>query len=675
MKKLWLILVLILTLSLFVSCGNPGGEVGGENGGDTAGENTGGENNGGETVVELVDLRELGYTVVCNMSDTGAFDFTQDLINAYKDKFNETITKKPQNSKESQYEIVVGEISSRSESADVALDVYLATTPRVGVGIMRMIGDKLIVNASSAVAYSMLSDKLIEYINGENFEIPKELDYVIYYDAIIFDESSTIVTYEAEEINSVSYPAWISLNGKPMSEFRTKTFRYELDTNFALGYPEISAEPGVVGATVEVTQPTEENGGVATVTATSLDGKENSTYVISFTMNDYYNIASEVVIKDGKKGTVTVVIDDGQQATASNVVDIFKKYPSVKAGFAIPTKTLANLKIDTDTNTYVIDENGRYVYTRDEGAWAFWTNLLKDTRFEAISHSHTHSYWGDDDNGGSYVYTKNDGTVLTSEEFPKGNVTKELAASKQIIEDLGQRSLTFIKPGVGAKLSQYYFDMLESGLYYIGARTTASNPKAPSRMLNYVPTYDPYTVKAYMVQHYDTTPDITTESTAAECVAADITYWKDYINAAVAEGGWAAFCIHNIVDDSYASTHGGHYIYKSQADKLFGYIENLSANLWIASYTDATIYYNQWSSATVTAEAYRDEYIKVNLSHKEVGDCYDMEMTVKLSVPSSWSSATVGDKTVEVKTDEDMQKFIYVDVKPGVELTVQKGSN
>lgn len=675
MKKSLILIVFLLLISLLVSCGG-GGDQGGVNNGDgTGGENE--ENNGevgGEQVVELVDIRELGYTVVCNMSDTGAFDFAQNVVNAVKEKYDETMKRNPQNSPLTDYEIVVGEISSRSESADVALDVFIATTPRVGVGIMRMVGDKLVVNASSAEAYSMLSDKLIEYMSDDKFEIPKNLDYIIYYDAIIYNESSTIVTYEKDEIESVSYPAWISVNGAPMSEFRTKTFRYELETNFGLGYPEISAEPGVVGATVEVTQATEENDGVATVTAISLDGTASSTYVINFVMNDFYDVASEIVIKDGKKGTVTVVVDDGQQQTAEYVVEIGKKYPSTRVSFAVPTKNLATFEVDTETNSYVMDENGRYVYRKDEANWAFWENLLKDTRYELVSHSHTHSYWGDDDNGGSYEYKTNAGETKISEVFPKGNVTKELAGSQQIVQDLGQRGLIFIKPGVGARLSSYYFNMLQSGLYYIGARTTTYYPKEPSRMLNYRATYNRFNVLAYMVQHYETCEEITKESTAEECVAADVTYWKDYIDAAMEKGEWAAFCIHNIAQDTYDSSHSGHYIYYSQADKLLEYLDRRSDHVWYTTYTDATIYYNQWASATVRANAYRDEYIKVNLTHEEVGDFYNMAMTVKVAVPSSWNSAKVNGEVIDVSYDDNV-KYVYVDVTPGVELTVEKGNS
>ena len=52
-----------------------------------------------------------------------------------------------------------------------------------------------------------------------------------------------------------------------------------------------------------------------------------------------------------------------------------------------------------------------------------------------------------------------------------------------------------------------------------------------------------------------------------------------------------------------------------------------------------------------------------------------MAMTVKLTVPTSWTSAKVNGETLEIGYDDNNQKFVYVDVIPNVELTVERGSN
>jgi hypothetical protein len=115
-------------------------------------------------------------------------------------------------------------------------------------------------------------------------------------------------------------------------------------------------------------------------------------------------------------------------------------------------------------------------------------------------------------------------------------------------------------------------------------------------------------IKSYMVQHYNTSPSVKTtqaDSGPAECLAAGIPYWTNYIDTAVEMKGWAAFCIHNIRPDTH-DTRSGHYIYQSQADQLFGHAQRLSdeGKLWIATLSEGMIYANEWVASSV--QAYED---------------------------------------------------------------------
>jgi hypothetical protein len=47
-----------------------------------------------------------------------------------------------------------------------------------------------------------------------------------------------------------------------------------------------------------------------------------------------------------------------------------------------------------------------------------------------------------------------------------------------------------------------------------------------------------------------------------------------------------------------------------------------------------------------------------------------MALTVKVSVPTSWNAAKVGDTVYEVRTDTDGAKFIYVDILPDSEIRI-----
>ena len=199
-------------------------------------------------------------------------------------------------------------------------------------------------------------------------------------------------------------------------------------------------------------------------------------------------------------------------------------------------------------------------------------------------------------------------------------------------------------------------------------------------MVNFAKTFADfakrYSVKAYMVEHYNTDGTTTNTSSTAQCHNASIIYWTNYIDAAVENNGWACFCIHNIVDDTYDATRSGHFIYKSQADELFAYAERLGDKIWCATFSDAMIYHNEWSSATVNAIAYKNEYIDLTFTHEEIGDCYDMELTIRVNVLDSWDSAEVDGVTYEINIDKDTgERFILVDVAPGetVRITPSQG--
>jgi hypothetical protein len=152
-------------------------------------------------------------------------------------------------------------------------------------------------------------------------------------------------------------------------------------------------------------------------------------------------------------------------------------------------------------------------------------------------------------------------------------------------------------------------------------------------------------------------------------LAAGIDNWEKYVDEAIANGGWGCFLIHNVRDDSYRNSYE-HFIYQSQADKLFSYLYSKGDDVWVATYTDAQIYYNQWSTSTVSAEAFRDEYIILSHADEESNEIYNMALTVKVSVPMSWSAAKVGDTVYEVSSDTDGTKFIYVDILPDSEIRI-----
>ena len=140
--------------------------------------------------------------------------------------------------------------------------------------------------------------------------------------------------------------------------------------------------------------------------------------------------------------------------------------------------------------------------------------------------------------------------------------------------------------------------------------------------------------------------------------------WYSFIDQALSKGGLAAFCIHAIVDDvNNFEGEGGHAISKEQADALFAYTAELGDRVWVATLTEAMLYYFEWSTATVTTE-YNDGVLSVSLTDGERDDIYNMPLTVKVSVPGIWNNVTDGENVYEVITAANGTRYILVDVAP-----------
>ena len=676
MKKL---LALILALSfvlpcILTSCNNAGN---GDNTTDT--EDTGNSDTQpndsaqAKNIVEITDDFVIAYNPYIVSENSLAKKFARD----FEDKFGIKLKTKDYTSDEYEYEIQIGTLSTRDEykQARELMDEY--ATAGIGVALIRATDNTLTITGSSDDAVKVALEQAYETLFVDSASYDKTVDELIIFDARAYSEDRRLVGYTLAEVSSFADVYAFSVNGKTFDEFHPDIHEYTCNVTFAQGYPEITVTPLAKKANVTYEPPTDENNGIATVTVTSEDGANCSVYKINVNMNYNYKTNAEIVNKGGKAGTVCFVIDDGGQGTASFVKNkMFKKYPNLKATFAVMVKDLAILQTAYDSDNkeyYVTDAEGNYVYTPKTDNVEFWKDMIATGQADVVSHSFTHSYWGENDDGGSFVYTLNDGTTTTSKVFPKGSVTMELNASAQIVrEQLGIDAYTYILPGVGAKLSQYYYNLLHTCGTYIGARTCNGSPKNPKAMLNFAQnmttTEARFNVKAYMIEHYDTSAKKKTDkdSEPFECLTADIDYWTDYIDSAADNGAFACFCLHDIEANDYKGSN--HHIYQAQADMLFGYACERD-DLWIATFDEAVIYYSEWSTANLEAITYRDESVTVRLTDAERDDIYDHPLTVKVDIPDNWEEVSVTQNETEqrytvVHTDDG--SYVYVDIVPDV---------
>lgn len=394
---------------------------------------------------------------------------------------------------------------------------------------------------------------------------------------------------------------------------------------------------------------------------------------------------AEIVNKNGADAAVTFVVDDGNWATARFAKEMVEKNSELKFSFALPVKQVATLAVedsDGDGIPNYVMVDGKYVYEVNQQSVDFWNDILSSTDCEIVNHSFTHDYFGSNDDGGSFEYVTNSKEIIVSEVMPEGSVTKEIYASKQILETLfpeyvgpNGEMLSFINPGIGVRTIDYtlpdgtvipsykeYLNQVIKNAYengdLIGVNSTFGATYDPDLDLyTKIVTSDNFgtfeqrvAIPRYMVEHYNANPE--------GLVNDDISNWTDYIDAALDLNGWACFCIHIMLENESAN---GHNITEAQAEMLFKYA--LERNIWIATNTEATLYFSEWATAELETEFENGE-IRVTLTDGERDDIYNVALTVKVSVPDSWSVVACGGDTYEVIKSEDGTSYVLIDIVP-----------
>ena len=640
------------------------------------------------------------------------------------------------------------------------------------------------VKAENSPFYATADDMLIVVESiastgawGEYFaHIGEDATALVTYNKSYDDYVMNKDSYRVSDPEDASLSA-LFINGSLISGFSPSVYEYALDADVSVGLPEISAIASASGASVTVTPASVSNGNVATVTVISMNGETTLVYKVKFNVKGSFTSSAEVVNKDGAKGTVTFVVDDGYRSTATFMKSMMEKYPKLAATYAIYTKNLLTTSEEYTTDNgliiddidndgmmeYVMDENGKYTYVRNEEAIDFWRDILSVAlgRSEIVAHSHTHAFWGVNDEGGAQLTASTKDVISTRiySSLAEGSATKEIYASTQIVRDIfgdSFSSLTYVNAGIPPKggdttvteevsvyLSKQTVRVLEDtkvtvkdGKVYLDeltwvdlqstvgtlpqnadVSTTAdvSSGVIPAGTPIYlasdyitIPTTDrngnQNVVKGFQTYLYELYEQALEDGTFIGArtsgqkvyVASDFTNeenrlhrrayiiatstndpampnsWKNHIDAALAaDGGWASFCIHAMTEDINEEGQGAHKITWEQAEALFRYAVEKGDDLWIATQTDATMYYHQWSTSTVT-HAYNaaENSISVSLTDGERDDLYTMALTVKVAVPGNWTAATVNGKPLTIRTDADGSQFVYVDVAPETTVSV-----
>lgn len=559
-----------------------------------------------------------------------------------------------------------------------------------------------------------------------------------------------------------AYLGGIYYDGNLIDGFDKDTLNYTIGVDVNSGIGVISAVKTSPISEMEIVR---DKSGVK-ITVVSYDGSVTKVYTVTYNITGTFAASSEVVNKNGAKGTVAFVIDDGFVPAANFAKAMMAKYPNLALNFAIPTKKFATLQTEDKNGDgipeYKMDTDGNYIYDIETDTVNFWKDILSSApgRTEIIAHSHDHAFWGINDKGGFQITMSDKTFVGQKYTVPEGGSTANIWAAQQIVSDIfgefGSRAVTFITPGIVrisgnkelAKDFAINFDnsavwlvndtavnvvegvitlaadtvislqsidivmpagtpittvadyssgtiaagsvvRVVSGSYTIPAGTTILGYGAYWKTL-YDKAYDEgvmiaarntgaddTSTKGYYTKNYFTTIDnrqlqrsfgiSVNDSTTAETVDG----WVSHIDAAVEKGVWVSYCIHNILTPE---TVEGNYILEEHAERLFSRAAGYGEQLWIANYTDATLYYHEWSSAVVNSsyDASADS-ITVSLTDGERDDIYNFALTIKVAVPANWTTATVGGQQLTIRTDADGSSFVYVDVVPETSVTVIGG--
>ena len=455
----------------------------------------------------------------------------------------------------------------------------------------------------------------------------------------------------------------ITVDYDVLQGFSPDVLEYTVDTDINVGYPELGVALSSPTATYTIEQASSKNGGVCTITVVSADGTNTAVYKVRFNVVGDFNVTADVVGKDGTTGTVTFVVDDGDHATATFTTGMMDKYENLKFTYAILVNKLATLKTVYDPTigkyVYVMDEDGKYTYSVNQTEVDFWQELLAGYDTEVISHTYTHAFWGNDDSGGQQYYVDSNGNVKLSNNLTVGSATAEIYASMQLIEELlGIRAISIVEPGIGVKTDDYlHKDGTLYKTYYTYYKQLVNQAIADGTIVNYIGSI--LGVSTANLTNYVTKYNIKDSTGVRRLMVGpsdNKDMWKQFIDNAADNDGWATFCIHKITPEPTS----GHYILQSDAEDLFAHAA--SKNVWIANYTEAALYYSEWASAKVTA-SYEDGKISVTLTDDEDNSVYDEELTVKVYVPTIWSAADMNGETLTVHTDES-GSFVYVNILP-----------
>ncbi len=333
--------------------------------------------------------------------------------------------------------------------------------------------------------------------------------------------------------------------------------------------------------------------------------------------------------KGGANGIVSMTFDDGIYDTALLLNELFAEY-GLKGSLMLITDTMGG-------------------HTP-----AQWNEVFNKGYLVPESHSATHL----------------NKDAITSEDILEHEVDDSYYKLRESFPDYD--SLTFAIPYSSYTLEQNqrvnsFFYAARSGACALSTNAYKGQIQSLDPDMGYGvgSWYNPYMVRL------QTNQPVYNATNSAEKIV-------EYINKIAKDGGWFISLTHAVVkdDDPKATAADPADMTESQARIVFAAMQRLQeqGKLWVTTYTDATKYVRERQNSTVTAYQTVDGmFVELEMATEtEDGlplpeDIFNMPLTVKVAVPSTWGKLTYSQGGVSKEVacvKEAGANFAYIDLIP-----------
>ena len=578
------------------------------------------------------------YTIVVENGNSGVSALATTLSRQLKSLYGSNIFQTTDDSAPVAKEILLGATSGRNEyyEAELIFSRYMQyASNAIGCFYIGVENGKLIVFGATEADYIAAAQFILNnYINGkEAFLFEGDLSSMYIYDKAVFNNNKTFAYISADSLEGDASLSGITVNGAPVGNFNASVLNYTTTIFLDDEFPTIAASAVNGNAQVQIAQPTTANGGVASVSVTSANGKVTNTYTLAVQRLDY-NLASATLhpYRNGAKGAVSFIQDDAFQSATENMLSVCVPN-DIKFSIGVIAKKAGTLNKGTD-GKYIIDENGNFDITLvgENSGWSgggslfYYRNVLAQHAniVDIISHSYTHTSWG-----------------LTD----MNNVAAEIVGSKQLLQAAfpGQKVESFVYPGFddkGTRSQEYALarEQFMPGVYVAARSLTTAKLNELSKNV-----YDLGACSFYNNQ------DVANWNNSS--LSTQHSWMLKEIKTVASRGGWVVTMNHDIRDVDPTDLSNGNMTSTKQQFKYI--VEDVvvplrdEGILWVDWVSVVGKYVSEYKAATFQARSFADGHYEIVLTDTLDDELYNEALTVDVDVPYDWTSATVSYKDAE----------------------------